>query len=233
LADDEALSHLQDQLLAVNFQRGMELAVMGERVWGLHAYGDASAGGAGKTPTVLYRAWIRDDPVAFLSMMQQFMDAVGAEWPGPLRQTEKYAALSVEGGVVPAPVGNSVWWKPTGMAGRLRRYLVEQAGRETARLRAAAAGVAAARFRQSEGRWPRSLDELAPKWIDDMPLDPFTGEPLRWTVDDDGVRIYSVGLDMVDDGGVETPEKLEDDYFYRRGKPDVVFRVRDNLVKEE
>ncbi len=34
-----------------------------------------------------------------------------------------------------------------------------------------------------------------------MPLDPFDGQPLRYKVVADGVLIYSVGLDGVDDGG--------------------------------
>jgi hypothetical protein len=122
-------------------------------------------------------------------------------------------------------MGNSVWWQPTGMAGRLRHYLVEYAARETARLRAAATGVAAVRFRKVEGRWPRSLAELAPKWIERAPVDPFTGAPLLYAVDGEGVRIYSVGLNSADDGGVETPEIDQWGSPHRRGTPDVVFRV--------
>jgi hypothetical protein len=230
LADDKALARVQRALLAVNFQRGMELAVMGERVWGLHAFEDARAAGAGRTPTVFYRLWIRDDPLEFLSMMQQFLTAVRTEWPEPLRLTEKYAAHSEAAGSLPAPMGKGMWWQPSGRAGQLRHFLIESAANETARLRAAATGVAAMRFRISEGRWPRSLHELTPKWMERLPPDPFTGEPLRSAVGVEGFRVYSVGLNGADDGGVETPE---DGAYYRRGKPDVVFRVRDELMKAE
>jgi hypothetical protein len=105
--------------------------------------------------------------------------------------------------------------------------MVERGARETGRLRAAAAGVAAVRFRKAKGRWPRSLEELVPKWLAEAPMDPFTGKPLPYRVDDEGVVVYSVGVDGKDDGGVETPEKLEGgDDLHRRGNPDVVFRAR-------
>jgi hypothetical protein len=110
--------------------------------------------------------------------------------------------------------------------------MVERGARETGRLRAAAAGVAAVRFRQAEGRWPRSLEELVPKWLPEAPIDPFTGKPLAYRVDDEGVVIYSVGVDGQDDGGVETPE-VKDSVSSRNGQPDVVFRVRVGRVKED
>jgi hypothetical protein len=50
---------------------------------------------------------------------------------------------------------------------------------------------------------------------------------LPYRVDEEGVVVYSVGVDGKDDGGVETPEKLEGgDDLHRRGNPDVVFRAR-------
>jgi hypothetical protein len=78
-----------------------------------------------------------------------------------------------------------------------------QANRRTrANLRCALAGVAAERYRLEHAKWPGSLDELAKQgWIAAVPLDPFDGQPLRYKIVADGVRIYSVGLDGVDDGG--------------------------------
>jgi hypothetical protein len=92
-------------------------------------------------------------------------------------------------------------------------------------LRAAAVGLAAVRFRQAEGRWPKSLEELVPKWMSEAPIDPFTEKPLVYRVEEEGVVVYSIGVDSKDDGGVETPE-VKDGLSSRNGKPDVVFRVR-------
>ena len=70
-----------------------------------------------------------------------------------------------------------------------------------AHLRCLIATVAAERYRLTRGRWPAELAELAPAFIASVPIDPFDGKPLRYSVGDDGVKIYSVGPDMVDDGG--------------------------------
>lgn len=58
-------------------------------------------------------------------------------------------------------------------------------------------------------RLPAALEDLVPKWIDKIPVDPFdpTGGALRYHVRDDGYMLYSVGENNVDDGGVV----MEDD----------------------
>lgn len=57
-------------------------------------------------------------------------------------------------------------------------------------------------YRQANGKYPDSLDELAPKYISALPSDPFSDELLKMA-DKDGRRIlYSIGRDMKDDQGV-------------------------------
>lgn len=69
-----------------------------------------------------------------------------------------------------------------------------------ARLRTAVAAMAAERYRLDHGRLPDDLQDLVPRYLDEVPLDPFTGEELRYTRTAAAV-IYSVGHDGVDDGG--------------------------------
>lgn len=71
----------------------------------------------------------------------------------------------------------------------------------TAQSRAMRVLLAAERFRQQQGRWPEKLSELVPEFLDKVPLDPYDGQPLRWTRKDDGWVIYSVSTDGTDDGG--------------------------------
>jgi hypothetical protein len=102
---------------------------------------------------------------------------------------------------------------------------VSQANRRTqANLRCALAGVAAERYRLERGQWPASLDELAKHgWIAAVPLDPFDGQPLRYKLVPDGVLIYSVGLDGVDDGGAinrDNPHTPGTDLGFRLWSPD-------------
>lgn len=74
---------------------------------------------------------------------------------------------------------------------------------DQARAEADAARLHAAleRHRLAAGRWPSSLDELAPHMLPSPPLDPYTGDPLRYVLTDAGPLIYSVGVDREDDGG--------------------------------
>jgi len=75
--------------------------------------------------------------------------------------------------------------------------------RSRAGLRCAVCALAAERFRQANGRWPKSLRELVDTGLlDEVPLDPFDGNPIRLASQADGLIIYTVGHDTVDNGGV-------------------------------
>src|SRR5206468_3978266 len=69
-------------------------------------------------------------------------------------------------------------------------------------LRAAAVALAVERFRQRQGRWPADLNELLPALLPRVPNDPFDGNPIRYRQLSDGVVIYSIGSDGLDNGGV-------------------------------
>jgi hypothetical protein len=75
-----------------------------------------------------------------------------------------------------------------------------------AALRCLAAAVAAERYRRLHGDWPESLEQLTPDLIAEVPIDPFTGDPLLYHHLPDGVVIYSVSSDGVDNGGVVDAE---------------------------
>ena len=77
----------------------------------------------------------------------------------------------------------------------------EAATRNQAQLVSAQAALAVECFRLANKRWPTSLAELCPALLKSVPLDPCTGEPLRYARHGDGVAVYSVGPDLEDDGG--------------------------------
>ncbi len=70
-------------------------------------------------------------------------------------------------------------------------------------------GIALERARRASGIWPASLDELVPEFLAAVPPDPFTGEPLRFLIEDGKPVVYSVGTDRNDDGGRHAPEAHE------------------------
>jgi hypothetical protein len=99
--------------------------------------------------------------------------------------------------------------------------IVEARLRCQANLRCALAALAAERCRQEAGRWPEKLAELEPKYLKQVPADPFDGQPLRLRRLEDGLVIYSVGPDRKDDGGTLTRQNP-----YQEGT-DVGFRMWD------
>ena len=70
-----------------------------------------------------------------------------------------------------------------------------------ARLRSASAALACERHRLARGTWPSALEELVPRFLGALPVDPFDGKPLRFRRENDHVVVYSVGEDRRDDGG--------------------------------
>lgn len=76
--------------------------------------------------------------------------------------------------------------------------------------------LAVERYRLDCGAIPRSLEALVPKYVAELPMDPFSREMMRYALGSEGCRIYSVGEDRVDDGGITRPAN---------GRHDIVFRV--------
>jgi hypothetical protein len=77
----------------------------------------------------------------------------------------------------------------------------EASRRKHAYLRCMIAGLAAERYRRDRHRWPESLGQLSPRYLDLVPLDPFSGAPILYRRDRQKIIIYSVGNDAVDNGG--------------------------------
>ena len=74
--------------------------------------------------------------------------------------------------------------------------------RTHAELRCAIAALAAERYRQEHNRWPGSVQALVDDgYLQGPPADPYDGAPLRLKRVEDGLVIYAVGPDDVDDGG--------------------------------
>lgn len=88
--------------------------------------------------------------------------------------------------------------------------------RSDANRRLTAVGIAAAGFLARKGRYPSSVSELVPDFLAEIPIDPWDGQPIRIRHLDDGLVIYSIGWNGIDDGGVD----YADEPFW---SPDQVF----------
>jgi len=74
--------------------------------------------------------------------------------------------------------------------------------RSVALLRCAIAALAVERYRRAHNSWPAVLDALvAEGLLKRAPTDPYDGAALRYRNHDDRVVIYSIAMDMEDNGG--------------------------------
>jgi hypothetical protein len=79
------------------------------------------------------------------------------------------------------------------------------------------AAIAAKRYRMAHGEYPATWELLTPEFLPSVPSDPIDGQPLRLVVEKEGLLLYSVGADGVDDGG-QDPQEID--------HPDIVVRLR-------
>jgi hypothetical protein len=91
-----------------------------------------------------------------------------------------------------------------------------------AHCRCIAAALAAERYRLDQGTWPTTWEQLSPKYLPTTLLDPFTGKPLFLKTLPDGLMIYSVGYNGIDDGGkiFPTEKQFQNDIGYRLWNPE-------------
>jgi ABC-type transport system involved in multi-copper enzyme maturation permease subunit len=87
------------------------------------------------------------------------------------------------------------------MLGTWASRFMQNARQRQAQLRCEIVMLALERYRRQHGRWPDTLTELVPAYLEQIPVDPFDGQPLRWSRKQGHIVIYSIGPDGVDNGG--------------------------------
>jgi hypothetical protein len=71
-----------------------------------------------------------------------------------------------------------------------------------ANLRLAQTAVSLEKFRFAHAnRYPESLNQLTPNYLNAVPADPFDGQGLRYRKAGNGYVLYSIGRNLKDDGG--------------------------------
>jgi hypothetical protein len=87
----------------------------------------------------------------------------------------------------------------------------------TARLNVLRTAMAVQQYLVAEERFPADLGDLAPKYLKQVLLDPFAGQPLRAVRDKKGYIIYSIGPNRVDEQGAFHPDDSLGDIVFRFG----------------
>ncbi len=82
--------------------------------------------------------------------------------------------------------------------------------RTLARLSTTRVALAIERYRLAAGKLPDALAELVPDYLDVVPRDPFDGNVLRYKKLEVGFVVYSIGEDLIDDGGKEMERRTKE-----------------------
>ncbi|MCS7191486.1 MAG: hypothetical protein NZ937_00680, partial [Armatimonadetes bacterium] len=85
--------------------------------------------------------------------------------------------------------------------------------------RIAQTAIALRLYWHEHGRYPENLSQLVPKFLSSVPIDPFDGKPIRYKRLKQGFKIWSVGENLKDDGGVESKGAV------RREKGDILWEA--------
>jgi hypothetical protein len=91
-----------------------------------------------------------------------------------------------------------------------------------AHLRLATTALALEQFRNQYNRLPQKLEELTPAFLAKIPDDPFTGTELLYRQLPIGYVVYSVGRDLIDDGGKEESDSRKS---HNESTYDITFTV--------
>jgi hypothetical protein len=155
----------------------------------------------------LMRPSMRHAAVTALTHMSDAIAASRAPWPERIRRL----------GEMPRPGGNARFFG----AQDLKR-LAHAMGRSTAFVHAMSICLQVEQHRFKHGSVPEALDISAP-------IDPFTGQPLKYRRDDMGYVVYSVGEDGKDDGGSIEGGRHEPGVWSGRLPKDYGYRIRTRM----
>ncbi|GEM_PF-1210923 len=95
----------------------------------------------------------------------------------------------------------------------LSRACMSQA-RHEANLDLMQMGLLLEQYEVQHGAYPQSLDAIAPGLGSELPVDPFTGESYHYRPSSDSFSLYSVGMNLSDDGGTP-PHYMTGDIIWR------------------
>jgi hypothetical protein len=70
--------------------------------------------------------------------------------------------------------------------------------------------------RDHDGNYPATVEDLRGRFINEIPLDPFSGDLFRYVVEESGFLLYSVGPNGMDEEGRGNGDTPKGDDIRRR-----------------
>lgn len=208
--NDSQLRALQQLAASSEYWPGLSHALAAERSFGLAVFTDrqqqAMALGGGPTGTagpsgfktaVIIGALkttglLRRDRAFYLDTMAHIIAQANNAFPANFAKVDRSLTNTVP---------NKLYIISRMMLPALSKTF-QRDGELASRARAAQILLATERYRLDKGALPQSLDDLVPAYLASVPLDPFSGESMRYAQrEGGGYVVYSVGSDQKDDGG--------------------------------
>jgi hypothetical protein len=207
---DEQLKHLSQILKDAQAPEGMLYGFAGERCLWMDVFAQPTVRKLQyinvSTPASplkwLYTAigMIDQDAGIYLDIMTRYVEAFKLS---PIERLKVAKAVEVDIKKIP-----KIHFLTRAILPAIAR-ITELDFRNIALLDAARVAIAVERYRLANGKLPDSLDDLVPKFLESVPIDPFDAKPLKYKKFGPGFVIYSVGEDLSDDGGKERVPKSE------------------------
>jgi hypothetical protein len=231
--NDSQLASLQDQLARTHYLPGLVLAFEGERAGAIATMdkwiesprlvsgviGPNEFGGITQLPArLLPRAMLRQNQIGLARYHSQMISTLqGALSNAPQsglaatsRECSDTAAMEkLCGERSPYRMIAAMLAPATGKA-------AAKAFRSETLMQMAAIACALERYRLTKGVFPEKLDELAPAYLPQAPLDPMNRQPYHYQRTDDGwFEFYSVALNGQDDSGSLESKRPEEQADWR------------------
>jgi hypothetical protein len=206
---DAQLAAFQERLAKVDYMSGAAFAFEGERAAGIQAINNLISRPGGDIPSVarpIVRGMLRQNQIALVRHQSQQITKIRAALSNaPQSGLAAVTTAASKGGQLKerSPYNTFVW-----MMAPATDRAVARAVRAHTINRMAVVACALERYHLKHHVFPEKLDDLAPTFLPTTPLDPMNNQPFCYQRTDDGwFRLYSVGADGKDDGGVLKPEK--------------------------
>ena len=190
---DTELESIQTAILSAHFEEEAVRCLIGDLAHGLTEYRKITLG-----------PFRPSTELEFVNLIQDAIDSFSAPWPEPWNLAGKVESrLTLQD---QQPLSSLRYYKLTPIGGALTQF-TRTVAHSVAKQRCLCLLIAAQRFRLKSGRLPYSLDEIDHTLLGpgaampELRLDPFNGLPLRFRSDTEEISIYSVGKNLIDDGG--------------------------------
>ena len=224
---DAQLAAFQQRFAGLKQRDSLVRAFRGERLFGKTTFelmregrldaetlGAVEGSGGGFPGTLVPRAWLLQNQAYHSQVLDQIVDA--------LQRCDPERGIAGKGSVWETERVDQKVFDTAGRRYHPYRIFTHmllpalarvhtKADRSLTTSRLAITVAALERHRLATGGYPKTLDELVPRWVPAVPLDPMDGQPLRYRLAADGsFTLYSIGANHTDDQGVFESKQGQD-----------------------